>query len=592
MLSRTLIGLLILWLSLFFTHSFAATKNPLPAEQAFKLSTSMNTANEIQAKWDIAPGYYLYRERIHFSFTPKTPVDIRYPQGEIKTSAIHGKYEVYSGALTIPMKLSTEVQEIQLRIEYQGCSSNGFCYPPMSKNVTLTSPHQTGIAGTVQAPPTNTTSFRSLLTNQNSVQALFHQEDLRVMLFLFVGLGLLLAFTPCVLPMIPILTGIIIGQKQKVSAKKAFFLSLSYVMGSAVTYAVAGLLAAAMGNSLQSWLQKPWIIAAVSGLFVLLSLSLFGLYDLALPNRLQNRIIHLSNKQQGGTYVGTFLMGILSALIVSPCVTAPLVGVLMYIAQTGNLVFGASALFSMGLGMGIPLIIIGTSTGKWLPKSGPWMEAVKKISGLIMLGMAIWLLSRVLPVAIIKMCWGLFLVMTAVFFSIYMPRIIGRHKVNRSLGFAAGFSGMMLMMGGAGIPMPMMNWMHVEQEATNTREFVVVRNLDDLNKQLTSAKAAHQSVILDFYADWCESCVSMDKNVFNTEKIQKELTPYLLLRADITAYTAADETLLKQYQVIAPPTVLFIDSEGKEINPERIVGEVDAKEFLTRLKHLAEKKTT
>ncbi len=368
------------------TSSFAITKKlPLPPEQAFALSVAVNSSNEVTAKWNIAPGYYLYRQRLHIALIPNTGAEIVFPQGQMKSDSDHRRYEVYKGTLTIPILLQSEVSSLQLSIDYQGCSENGFCYPPTHKDISLT---LTGRGGSQETLLPHKTSLPTLLTDQNGVRNLFGAEHLSTILLIFLGLGLLLAFTPCILPMVPILTSIIVGHKETVSIKKAFLLSLAYVLGSSITYAIAGVIAASMGNSLQAWLQQTWIIVAVSGLFVLLALSLLGFYEVRLPSRLQNRLTLFSSKQKGGTYLGVFTMGMISALIVSPCVTAPLVGVLMYIAQTGDVILGGSALFAMGIGMGIPLLLIGISAGKLLPKSGPWMEAMKKIFGALMLAMA------------------------------------------------------------------------------------------------------------------------------------------------------------------------------------------------------------
>lgn len=586
----------LIWMSLASMNSFAeATVPPLAADQAFAVSTTITRANELFVEFRIAPGYYLYAKHVSLKFKPQIPSTITIPQGDLKYDPDRGNYEVLSGDVLVPINLQAHVQKVQLDIAYQGCSQDGFCYPPMHKTMLLnmmtktitpvadiSSDTTTQSASTMKDP---ITSLSSLLTNQNGVQALFQTQHLGLLLLIFVGLGLLLAFTPCVLPMIPILTSIIVGQKKSVSTKKAFLLSSTYVLGTAITYAIAGLIAASMGNSLQVWLQKPWIILLTSALFGLLALSLFGVYSLQFPQRWQNRITQLSNQQQGGSYVGVLLMGILSTLIVSPCVTAPLVGVLMYIGRSGDLLLGASALFAMGIGMGIPLLFIGTSAGKWLPKTGSWMEAVKKAVGILMLGMAIWLCSRVVSPVIAQVLWGLLLLGTALFFAFYLPSLIGKHHLNRSFGAIVGCAGLFLMVSGTGLSTITNHGMAVKQSISHP--FTIVKNIDDLNKQLADAQASGRSVILDFYADWCESCVVMDRNVFDKPDVQKVLANYVLLRADLTNNTMADETLLKHFAVVAPPTVLFFDGKGREINSQRIVGEVNAKEFLSRINFVA-----
>lgn len=582
---RMYVSCVLICMFLFSTTSFAINiHKPLPAEKAFQFSYVIKEHNHIVAKWHIAPGYYLYRKHMQIVTTSNIKIDVQYPQGEIKEDPVkQAANEVYTNDLSIPIVLQSNADKIQLSIDYQGCSDRGFCYPPMHQNVMFDFKGGSPVANA----PAQHSSFSTLLTDQNSVRSLFYSKHLFMMMSLFVGLGLLLAFTPCVFPMIPILTGIIVGQKQVASTKKAFLLSLSYVLGSAITYALAGLLAASMGGTLQVWLQKPWIIATASGLFVLLSLSLFGLYEIRLPNRLMNLLNGWSNKQAGGTYIGATLMGVLSTLIVSPCVTAPLVGVLMYISQTGDRLLGASALFAMGLGMGIPLLIIGTSAGKWLPKSGSWMDAVKHTFGFLMLAMAIWMLSRVVPQSVTTLLWGALLVSIAIFLGAYLPRLVGSYRFNRGLGLAVGFSGMLVMFGGAGMmPNSMMEFIQPKHLALVENNFKTIHSVEEFNQELKSANSHNKPVVLDFYADWCESCVAMDRYVFNTSNVQQKLSKYVLLRVDLSQNSAADEALLKHFDVIAPPTILFFDAQGREVDAQRVVGEINAQELLGRLKDL------
>ncbi len=516
---------------IFSASVFAAEKNlPLPAEQAFTLSISIKNPKEIIAEWHIAPGYYLYRDRIYFTFQPNVASDIRFPQGDLQYSADRGRYEVYSGNVMIPIFLNTKATSVQLSVNYQGCSSDKFCYPPMKRNITLNLQNQSTQLMNHQ-PSSPAFSWRSLLTDQNGVQALLNAQNVAVLLFVFLVLGLFLAFTPCVLPMVPILASIIIGQ-EKINTTKAFFLSLSYVLGMAITYALAGVAAAVVGSTIQVWLQKPIFILAGSGLFVLLALSLFGFYNLRLPHSVHNKITHWSNQYTGGTYVGVFFMGVLSTLIVSPCVTAPLVGILLYMGQTGDALFGASALFMMGVGMGIPLMVVGLSAGKYLPKSGYWMDVIKKMFGLMMLLVAVWMLSRVTAITT---------------------------KLQPFIPF------------------------NVSSTSIMDNQFVVVHDAKEMWKQLSLAKMARKPVIIDFYADWCESCVVMDKNVFSKTDVKQLLGHFILLRADLSDNTVDDEALLKNFNVIAPPTVLFFNQQGEEIFSHRIVGEVDKQEFLTRI---------
>jgi len=438
------------------------------------------------------------------------------------------------------------------------------------------------------APMAANSSLHTLTTHQTGVQQLLQTQGFLIQILILAGLGLLLAFTPCVLPMIPILTSIIVGQKNT-TTRQAFFLSLTYVLGTAITYAIAGLTVALLGSSLQVWLQQPIVIGIVCGLFILLALSLFGLFDLRLPNAVHNKLVHMGNTQRGGSYIGVFAMGMISTLIVSPCVTAPLVGVLLYIAQTGNVVLGASALFALGIGMGIPLLLIGVSAGKWLPKSGPWMVLTKHIFGLLMLAMAIWLGARIFSPMTIKTLSGVLLLVIAGYLAFSLPKLLGKHVANRMAGLIASVCGLFLIFGGSYLPAQVNGLFDRPSLTQKTGSFIVIHNLSDLKQQMLLAKAKQKPIIIDFYADWCDSCVSMDKNVFDKTTIKNALNNYVLVRADLSANTAEEEALLKQYNIVAPPTVLFFNDAGQELQSQRIIGEVNATEFLTRLNQVEQK---
>ena len=555
-LAAMFLKLLMVFTFTLSAHAFVITK-PLAADKAFSLSITQENPNKVILNWEMAEGYYLYRQKLHFNFDPKATAEISFPQAEMKQDLNHGQYEVYSGKVSIPMILRSSTDKVKMTVDYQGCSAKGFCYPPMQQTSTLTVTPDTG----------KSSSYTSLLTDQNSVKALLGSSSMLGLLMIFGALGLLLAFTPCILPMIPILTSIIVGHKQPVSTRKAFFLSTTYVLGSSITYAFVGLLAAYMGSSLQASLQQPWIIAIVSAFFVLLSLSLFNVYDLHLPRSWQNYITAISRKQEGGTYIGVFIMGVISTLVVSPCVTAPLIGILMYIAESGNMALGAGALFLMGLGMGIPLIAIGVTTGKWMPRRGPWMTVIQQIFGVMMIAMAIWLLSRVASLAIIMMFTAVVLFGAAFLFAV---------RQHRFYALDSAIAGILLVIA-INSPTVMQT---VSSPAVKT-SFTIVKNMDELNQQLSQSKGL--PVLLDFYADWCESCIIMDKKVFDQEEVKKSLNKFVLLRVDISHNSAADATLLKSFGVIAPPTILFFNNYGQEVNSKRIVGELNANEFLGRI---------
>lgn len=511
--------LLIWWIFLCLPlKCIAVSLEPLPADEVYHVGINVFDTKKMLIVWQIAPGYYLYRDRLQVSIQPKQAVQIQYPQGEFKYNKTRGRYEAYVSYAVIPVIFSSQPTEVQLTLDYQGCSQDGFCYPPMQKkfNVNFT----TQLASDLAATPVATVKLSALVTDQNRVALLFEQQSYFILLLIFVGLGLLLAFTPCVFPLIPILMSIIVGQRHPVTGKKAFLLSLSYVFGSACTYALAGLMVAMVGSSIQIWLQQSWVLILASAIFILLALSLFGLYELRLPSAWQTRLTKLTNQYAGRGYLAVAFMGMLSTLIISPCVTAPLVGVLMFVARSGNAWLGASALFMLGIGMGLPLLMIGTSAGKLLPKSGAWMRAIRYGFGLAMIGVALLLVLRVSPMTF-----------------------------------------------------------HIKEPSV----FTVVADLGEWEQQLAKSKAAQRPVLLDFYADWCESCVEMDKTVFNQSEVMKALQSYDLVRVDLSEMNRDEAALLKRYQVVAPPTLLIFDRNGKEETSQRMVGEMTAQQFLQKI---------
>jgi thiol:disulfide interchange protein DsbD len=456
---------------------------------------------------------------------------------------------------------------------------------------------------TVKLPATAPVSNISAATNNQScpTPALTQQDKISDFLahsswFLiaigFLGFGILLAFTPCVLPMIPILSSIIVGQGEEINTIKAFWLSLIYVLAMAITYAIAGVVAGLAGGYVQAFLQSPWVLGAFSIVFVLLSLSLFGLYELQLPSRFHHHVTHLSNQQTGGTYVGVAIMGCLSTLIVSPCVTAPLIGALSYIGKTGNAVLGGSALFSMGLGMGIPLVIIGTAGGKFLPKAGLWMNTVKAFFGVLMLGVAILLLSRIISPTTTMLLWAALLIISSIYMGAFTQTpATGIGKLWKGLSLIMLVYGFLLLIGaGMGNTNPFQPL--VVQRAIpvvntpQTEPFKIITSLEELQEAIDSAKAQDKPIVLDFYADWCLSCKEMDNTTFEDPRVQVLLSRFVVLRADVTSNDDANKALEHQFNVIAPPTILFFDQNGQELNKDRIVGAVDAATLLKQLKSI------
>lgn len=573
-LSLLMAGTILLW------SGYAYAEEPLPPAQAFQVTAKQVSAQKIETSWKIAPNYFIYADKVSFSLQPEVGFLPVLPTAVKKMDPVRGEVDVYSGDFTIPLNLNTQLSAAKLEVKYQGCSKAGFCYPPMT--VTFEMNASSVEKNSAMNYIATNQSISELVTDQYGIQALLDSENRVWLLLIFLGLGILLAFTPCVLPMVPIITGIIAGQKGKLSTRKTFSLAATYVLGMSITYALAGMMAAYAGGSLQVWLQTPAVIIFSSLVFVFLAFSLFEFYELPISRRWQNAVSRWSSKHEGGTFVGVFFMGILSTLVVSPCVTAPLVGVLLYIGRTGDMLLGGSALFFMGIGMGLPLILLAMSAGHWLPKSGQWMHAVTKSFGLIMLGVAVWLLGRILPMSVMLILWGAYLVAIALFFSLYLTRVIGRKAINHTLGFATGLLGVLMILSTLGIPTIINKWTN-EGEDTGALHFVVVHNQSELMDELQDAKSAGDPVLVDFYADWCSSCVDMNKRVFSEQNVQLALQPFKLIRVDLSQNSEEDQALLQAYHVVAPPTVIFFSASGDEVNSRRIVGEISAKDFLNRI---------
>lgn len=569
---RFILQLCMLWLCCVSMVWSAADLKPLLPTQAYKFSAVVKKQNQIDLSWKIAPGYYLYASKFAFSFSPAVQTTYTLPQAMVKPDLMRGHISVYTGMITIPVKLIDPPQRFQLTVHYQGCSQHGFCYPPQQQTISF------NLAAKSNSNIGNAIAL-STLDDQNAMHALISAEHPLLTFLIFMLVGLLLAFTPCVLPMVPIVTALVVGQQHKLGTGKAFILALIYVLGMAITYAMAGVAAASLGSSLQVWLQKPIIIVSVSLLFVLLALALFDVYHIRLSPQLQNRFASWSSRHEGGTYVGVFFMGVLSTLVVSPCITAPLVGVLLYIGDTGNVLFGAFALFAIALGMGIPLILAGMSAHALLPKAGSWMQVIKEIFGILMLAMAAWMLSRILSDVLTTIMWGALIIGSAVYVGFYLPRHVGQQKLNRLVGVSFAVVGVIVMLGGVSVPHMLNQYLHTA-DAEKNEHIISVRSLAELQQQLAYARAQHKPVLLDFYADWCESCKDMDKKVFASAEVQTALHGFVVLRADVSALTPDTEALMQRYGVIAPPTVIFFTDQGQFVSTRRLVGDVGHKEFL------------
>jgi thiol:disulfide interchange protein DsbD len=569
---------------------------PLPPEQAFDFSAHLQ-GKQLVLHWTIAPGYYLYRDLLHIDLAPASPIKLGHiilPAGITRHDTVRGTYSIYQHNLKIiaPL-LATHKTLLILHIGYQGCSSQGFCYSPIKKQLRLDLASSHALPTLLNVPITSGIPA-AIDSSQSYAEKVFAHQSLTIIILSFLGLGLLLAFTPCVLPMVPILSGIIIGHRRKSSSIKTFSLSLAYVLGMAMTYAVAGMIVALAGSRLQTELQRPWVIGLFSGIFVLLALSLFGWYEFKLPVGWQKRLTNLSNQQKSGTYLGVFLMGSISSLIVSPCISPALVGVLTYIAHTGNIWIGALALLALGTGMGLPLLLVGASVGKLLPQTGAWMQTIEQVVGIIMLAFAIWLLARIIPGSIALFLWSALLISAAIAMGKFSQARHNKQYIRHGLSSVILIYGIILLIGAAlgnDDPLhPWENWQRLGQIVASQPKpgFTTVNTLTQLNREFATAKQEKKWVLLDFSASWCEACIRMERYVFSQPRVIQNLAGFILLRADTTADNNFDRTLMRQFQVIAPPTLLFFTPSGKELMTGRIIGAISAEKLLAHIKKIKE----
>lgn len=567
--------------------------NPfLEPDKAFILSANVADANTVIAHWEIADGYYMYRDKFKFKLVKDGGITLgtfQAPAGKFKNDETFGDTEVYYDqvSLTLPLQhANTTATPISLELRYQGCADAGFCYPPITKTIDLIIP----TSSTSVTTGFETSIGLNILPEQDRIAQLLASDETWWALLSFFGFGLLLSFTPCVFPMVPILSSIIVGQGKQVTTSRAFMLSLTYVMAMSITYTIAGVIAGLFGSNLQIAFQNSWILGSFSAVFILLALSMFGFYDLQLPSSLQTRLDGISKKQQSSTYVGAGIMGFLSALIVGPCIAAPLAGALIYIGLSGDAVFGGVSLFVLSLGMGLPLLIIGTSAGKLLPKAGHWMNTIKAVFGVLMLGLAIWILERIIPEQVTMVLWAILLIGSAVYMGA-VERLgadaTGWQKLWKGSGLIMLIYGVLLMIGAAGggndVLQPLRNT-SLPFTATATSEspslqFKAIKGLDNLNQEIALAAAANRPVMLDFYADWCIDCKRMEKRTFSDPGVQQALANTVVLQADVTANDDQDQALLKHFGLPGPPAILFFSTQGNEIRQYRLIGFLSPDKF-------------
>ncbi len=561
----------------------------LQPDQAFEFFASVKDDHTLHVDWHIAEGYYLYREKIQLELIDAVGVKLGthdIPRGAPKQDEAFGQVETFHNELTFDLPLlrsDLSAKNITLQAKYQGCADRGVCYPPMNKKIDLALP--IAQQATVEQPAAPE------LSEQDQIVQSLRKDSFPITLLSFFGFGLLLSLTPCIFPMIPILSGIIVGHGNRITTTRAFLLSLSYVFASALTYTVFGIIAASFGSNLQTTFQQPWIIGLFSAVFVALSLSMFGFYHLELPKSLQVKLHNSSEIHRDGSLLGAAIMGSLSSLIVGPCVAAPLAGALIYIGQTGDQVLGGSALFALGMGMGVPLLLLGASAGKLLPKAGNWLNSTKAVFGVIMLAVAVWMLSRILPGNVIMVLWAMLLVFPAIYLSAVDPlpeNSSGWRKLWKGLGLMMLSYGLLLLIGfslGNSNPLKPLQGLGVStaQAAEPGIRFERVNSIAALEARINQAAANHQPVMLDFYADWCISCKEMETYTFADPRVKNALKGYVLLQADVTNNSDEDKALLEKFSLIGPPAILFFGSDTQEKTANRVIGYQDVETFIKSL---------
>ena len=562
---------------------FNTVEHPLPAEQAFVVSGQQNN-DQVDILWTIAEDYYLYQNKLAFTTSNNQPLEqVVFPPAVVKDDPLFGTTMVYYKELHVTGVLpNTPTAATHLTIYYQGCWTGGVCYPPQSTTIPLTA---TSIATAVNQPlEIQATDWsKASGTNANWFIQNLENTSLATLLVIFFFAGLALAFTPCVLPMVPILSSIIVGLNPKPGPAKSFLLSLIYVLSMAATYSVAGVVAGLSGANVQIALQHPAVIGTTAALFVLFAVAMFGWVNVQMPQSIQNKINSISDNQLGGQYTGVAVMGILSALVVGPCVAAPLAGALLFIAQTGDAVTGGFALFVMGLGMGVPLLLVGTSASKWIPKTGPWMQRIKVCFGFLMLLMALWMTDRVWPeatlmlVALIAIIIALVLALhhrwqppletvSAAVISYTFAMFLGLYGIVLAVGQIAGTGSLLQPLG----ELVDGKTNSMVQGRVPTLNFTKILP-DALAPLLQQAKLDKQPVMLDFYADWCISCKELDSFVFTNDRVKLALADFKVVKVDVTVNSLAAQQLMQGMRLVGPPALVFYDAQG-QLYSETVVG--------------------
>ena len=559
----------------------------LEPDQAFRLSAKPVDRATVRFTWVVEEGYYLYRDKFSLvSLADDVRIDqtaLRIPRGKVKQDESFGEVEVNTGLIVVDAPLvraNDGISNALFRVGYQGCKEGSVCYPPQLREIGV----DLGQTLSAVVQPVS----RAQLSVQDRITARLKQGSLILNVLAFFVFGALLSLTPCVFPMIPILSGIIVGQSGTVTGRRGFLLSLAYVLAMALTYSLLGVLAGTFQVNLQAASQNVWAISAFSLVFVILALSMFGYYELRMPAAIQTRLSSLSQpRQQTGLY-SSAAMGAVSAIIVGPCVAPPLAGALLYISQTGDALLGGAALFSMGLGFGAPLLVIGASAGSLLPRVGAWMEKVKQGFGIIMLGVAIWFLERVIPGAVAMLLWALLVILAALLMGA-LDRTERTGKAFKAVGIAGLIYASTLIIGALSGSQDMLRPLaHLagKPAASSSLEFQRIKSAADLDRTLAAAAAAGKFVMLDFYADWCVTCIEMEHDTFTEPEVKRVLSDVILVQADVTRNDSEDQRLLERFQLFGPPAILFFGTDARELQEYRLIGYVKPEQFLQHLAKL------
>ncbi len=592
-----------------------STPKLLPPDEAFPVSVVMADAQTVKFDYTLTPDTYLYRNKL--AYVVKSPAgvtvaSVNTPAGDVKDDPSFGRTEVYHRAFSASVTLSRALaagEKLVLAASWQGCNEAvGVCYPPINRDFTLTASGvgaaapvsvPDGTAGPEAAAEAGASASAAIADTANEsdtskIERVLKGGSFWAVVATFFGLGLLLALTPCVFPMIPILSGIIAGQNKELTKASGFLLALAYVLGMAITYALAGVAAALSGTLISNALQNPWALGIGAGIFVALALSMFGFFELQLPSFIQSKFSDASNKMKGGSFVGVFVMGALSAVIMGPCVAPPLAAALAFIAQTGNTTLGGVALFVLALGMGVPLLLVGVSAGALLPRAGGWMNAVKYFFGVMMLAIAIYLISPIIPAWINMLLWATLLIGSAIYLHALdplPPNGSGWMRLWKGLGVVLLIGGLSLILGMLAGSRDLLQPLDVFKGGSGGQAiaaeqkslaFEKVKDVAALDARLAAAKADGKSVMLDFYADWCVSCKEMERFTFSDPKVQARLQDVVLLKADVTANTDADKALLKRFNLFGPPGLIFWNAAGTQ-SDFKVIGFEKADKFLASI---------